>query len=334
VEVFACPTCGQLVFFANDVCVRCGTELVFDPWLLRIVAVDADTVHCGNRAVAACNWTTDGEHVLCLSCRLTRTRPADDDVEGLRQFAVAERAKRRLLFQLRSLGLGLEPRDEVRGTGVCFDLLASTQAPVTTGHAGGIITLDLAESDDAHRERVRTKLSEPYRTVLGHFRHEIGHHLFPVLVGDAALPEARRLFGDETRDYQEALDRHYREGAPADWGSSYISEYATMHPAEDFAESFAHYLHIRAVLQSAAAYRLRVDGPVVAETTGQLTSDPSELDTGTIEAIVAAWLPLSYALNAVNRSMGEDDLYPFVLAGPVIEKLGFVHRLVQAGAGS
>jgi hypothetical protein len=330
VDVFACPTCGQLVFFANDACVRCGTELAFSLAQLRPIEPGTADVHCANRVLAGCNWLTDPDHPLCRSCRLTRTRPSDGDHDGLRLFRIAEGAKRRLVFQLASLGLTLEPRDEQRGTGVAFDLLASHQQPVTTGHAGGVITLDLAESDDVHRERVRTQLSEPYRTVLGHFRHEIGHYFFPVLVGDAFIGEARSLFGDERTDYQTALDRHYRDGAPPGWGESFISEYATMHPAEDFAETFAHYLHIRGVLQSAAAYRLRVDGPPVAADPGALASDPRRLEPGGIESIVAAWLPLSYALNAVNRSLGEDDLYPFVLSPPVIDKLGFVHRLMAA----
>jgi hypothetical protein len=328
VEVFACPSCGQLVFFANDRCVRCGTELAFDADALRLVVPGPTATHCANREVAACNWLTD-DQPLCPSCRLTRTRPADDDPEGLARFATAEAAKRRLVFQLRSLGLRLDPRDEERGTGVAFDLLSSEQEPVTTGHAGGVITLDLAESDDVHREKVRTLLHEPYRTVLGHFRHEIGHYLFPVLVGDDDLAEARERFGDETIDYQAALDRHYEDGPPSDWQRTYVSEYATMHPAEDFAETVAHYLHIRGALQVAAAYRLRVDGPPVAPDPSALESDPAALDPSSIEAIVATWLPLSYALNAVNRTMGEDDLYPFVLSPAVIDKLGFVHRLVR-----
>jgi hypothetical protein len=341
VDVFACPSCGLLAFFANDVCVRCGTELAFDPSVLALVAVEpSDLRRCANRVVAACNWLTDGDDPLCASCRLTRTRPADDDLDGLAQFRLAEAAKRRLVFQVRSLGLTLEPRDEQRGTGVAFDLLASGQQPVTTGHAGGIITLDLAESDAVHRERVRQQLSEPYRTVLGHFRHEIGHYFFPVLVGDDDLEVVRAHFGDETLDYQAALDRHYRDGAPDGWGEAYVSEYATMHPAEDFAETFAHYLHIRAVLQSAAAYRLRVDGPPVAPDPDVLAADPTALeptalDTSGIGPIVDTWLPLSYALNAVNRSMGASDLYPFVLPPPVIDKLDVVHRLViHAGSGA
>lgn len=334
-NVFSCPDCSQLVFFANFVCLRCGTELAVDPAALAMVAVDDRSQLCANRAIAACNWLTDG--ALCVSCRLTRTRPADTDTEGSRLFAVAEDAKRRLVFQLLVLGLWLEPRDEERGTGVAFDLLASGGESVTTGHAGGIITLDLAESDSVHRERVRALLSEPYRTVLGHFRHEIGHYFFTVLVGDCDRAEVRALFGDETTDYGEALDRHYRDGAPADWDSTYVSEYATMHPAEDWAETFAHYLHIHGVLHTAASYRVRVDGPVLPQPpAAPLHADPAGVDASRFDEIIAAWLPLSIALNALSRSMGTDDFYPFVLPPPVIDKLEMIHRLIgrQAARGA
>lgn len=333
-RAFTCTTCGQLVFFHNSRCLRCSSALGFDAVVQDMVVVHDPIQRCANAGIAACNWLVETPGTLCVSCRLTRRRPADDDRPWLPAFVVAETAKRRLVFQLLSLGLALEPRDEAAGTGVAFDLLSSEHERVMTGHAAGVITLDLAESDDVHRERVRKKMSEPYRTVLGHFRHEVGHYEFTQLVAEADLPEARSLFGDETTDYQAALDRHYRHGAPEGWTERHISEYATMHPAEDWAETFAHYLHIRGTLQTAAAYRLRVDGPdVPAVEPGVIASDPEELDPATIERIIDAWLPLSYALNAVNRSMGVDDLYPFVLRRAVIEKLGFVHRMVRKAAG-
>ena len=334
-DAYACPSCGQLVFFHNSVCLRCGAELAFDPDELRIVTVGATTARCRNLEVAGCNWAADADGELCRSCALTRTRPADADGPALARFATAEAAKRQLIHQLLRLGLPVTAHDAAAGTGVAFDLLSSASQPVTTGHAGGVITLDLAESDAAHRERVRTKLSEPYRTVLGHFRHEIGHYLFPLLVTADDRGEARWLFGDERRDYEAALDRHYRDGAPAGWEDEHVSEYATMHPAEDWAETFAHYLHIHAVLNTAAAYRVTVGGPSLpgeqVATPVHLSADPVHLDLATadIQTIVAAWLPLSYAINAINRSLGEDDLYPFVLPAAVIAKLGFVHRVVQ-----
>lgn len=332
-KVFTCPACGQLVFFHNSSCLRCGADFGFDPATLAMVAVTDPDRRCRNRSVAACNWLADAPGQLCRSCQLTRTRPADSDEQALVAFAKAERSKRRLVFQLLSLGLPLAPRDEAAGTGVAFDLLSSTDQPVTTGHAGGVITLDLAESDDVHRELVRQKLREPYRTLVGHFRHEIGHYYFPVLVDDDHLAEARSLFGDESADYQAALDRHYQQGPPDDWAQAHISPYATMHPSEDWAETFAHYLHLRGVLQTAGAYRLRVDGPELPQpTTIPLRADPAALDTSTMAAILDTWLPLSLALNAVSRSMGEEDLYPFVIPTAVVAKLDFIHRMVQRHA--
>ncbi len=197
---------------------------------------------------------------------------------------------------------------------------------MTTGHADGVITLDLAESDDDQRERRRVQMGEPYRTLLGHLRHEIGHFYFPLLTGnDAALTVARRLFGDEREDYQAALDRHYAQGPPQGWAREHVSAYATMHPSEDWAETFAHVLHLRDTLQTAAAYGVRVDGP-----TGRpdLHAEPVDAGAGGLRAMLDDWLGLTYALNAVNRSLGFDDLYPFVLSPPVIDKLAFVDGLI------
>ncbi len=196
----------------------------------------------------------ENEGELCVSCELTRTRPADGDVRGLERLAAAEAAKRWLLFELRELGLPIE--------GLAFDLLSSEAKPVTTGHADGLITLDLAESDDARREQRRLQMGEPYRTLLGHMRHEVGHFYFPILTADDEKRErAREVFGDETASYSDALDRHYDKGPPADWSKAFVSAYATMHPSEDWAETFAHYLHIRDTMQTAAEYRIQVGGP-------------------------------------------------------------------------
>jgi hypothetical protein len=280
---------------------------------------------CANAALAACNWLIeDGDpNPLCRSCRLTRVRPNDEDSEGLAAFAKAEAAKRRLLFQLFDLGL---PVDEDR---LRFDLLSSRSGPVVTGHTDGVITIDLAELDDAQRERRRAELDEPYRTVLGHFRHEIGHYYWPILVegsGAEELEQWRSLFGDERTDYQEALQRHYEQGAPPDWSERHVSAYATMHPWEDWAETFAHYLHIRDALQTAAAFGMLVVGPHLQP---GLMAAPTAEPQDDFREILADWLPLVYALNAVNRSMGKGDLYPFVLSPAVVKKLTFVHGAVR-----
>jgi hypothetical protein len=332
-RAFACGNCGQLLSFENSVCLRCGAPLGFlDSRLELISLADADGAgdglrRCANTVLASCNWmlSQDDPEALCGSCRLTRTRPADGDVPALAAFARAESAKRRLLFQLLDLGL------PVAEGGLRFDLLSSVHEPVSTGHEDGLITIDLAESDDVRREQRRAELGEPYRTMLGHFRHEVAHYYWPLIVaagGDEVLAACRALFGDERADYAAAQERHYNDGPPANWEQAHVSAYATMHPWEDWAETFAHYLHIRDTLQTAAAFGLLVAGPApVADPT--LTSVP-EPDAGEepIESVVGSWLPLTYALNAVNRSMGVGDLYPFTLAPAVIEKLGYVHERV------
>ena len=210
-------------------------------------------------------------------------------------------------------------------------LHSSQQQAVTTGHADGLITIDLAESDDARREQRRSELDEPYRTMLGHLRHELGHYFQPLIViGEDEWDACRELFGDERQDYGAALERHYEQGTPDDWPQRFVSAYATMHPWEDWAETFAHYLHIRDTLQTAAEYGVTVRGPRAVTTDRSLKASPQpEAGERSFDEVLDNWLPLTYALNAVNRSMGLDDLYPFTLAEPVIEKLRFVHGRVQ-----
>jgi hypothetical protein len=285
---------------------------------------------CADEAIAACNWVASAPGELCASCALTRTRPADDDTAGMAAFPVAEAAKRRLLFELAELGLPVVSWRE-RSGGLAFEMLSSVHEPVTTGHADGVITLDLAETDAARREQRRAELSEPYRTVLGHLRHEIGHYYEEVLAPDPspARDACREVFGDERADYQAAMDRHYAHGPPADWAERHVTGYASMHPWEDWAETFAHYLHIRDGLQTASAHGLRVQGPdVPAADPAPLESAPSP--EGDLPALLDAWLPLTYALNAMSRSLGSGDLYPFVISPVVAAKLTLIHALVKA----
>jgi hypothetical protein len=332
---FACGHCQQLVFFENTVCLNCSTELGFDPDRLELLALDdvsADGLYrCVNLELAACNWMAPEAGQLCRSCELTRTRPNDGDHPGLLAFASAEAAKRRVIMQLLDLALpGVAPGR------LAFDLLSSEHERVATGHANGLITIDLAESDDARREARRAQLGEPYRTMLGHLRHELGHYFQPLIVtGDAEWAACRELFGDERADYSRALERHYAEGPGADWPERHVSAYATMHPWEDWAETFAHYLHIRDALQTAAEYGVTVRGPRAVSQDDSLRAipRPEAGDRGFAEAL-DDWLPLTYALNAVNRSMGLDDLYPFTLAAPVIDKLDFVHQRVREASAA
>ena len=343
-RAFSCGVCGRLLVFENSVCVTCGTPQGFDVTTMRLVPLPAPggAVPCADIDLAGCNWLAPVPGGLCLCCRLTRTRPADGDLDGLAAYARTEAAKRRLVYQLVDLHLPVVPRSEDAVRGLAFDLLSSAQTPVTTGHADGVVTIDLAEGHDAHREAMRVEMAEPYRTLLGHVRHEVGHYYWTVLVeGDGPEPvpvgttdRFRELFGDERADYGQALQRHYADGPPTGWGERFVSAYATAHPWEDWAETFAHYLHIRDTLQTAGAYGLVVTGPDGAATAGgaglSATPGRDDLDDVGVQALIATWLPLTFALNAVNRSMGAGDLYPFVLSAAVIEKLGFVHELVRS----
>jgi hypothetical protein len=334
VRAFSCPSCGRLVTFESSHCLHCDQELGFDWAARQIAAMAPGRRRCANARIAGCNGLVSDDGMQCASCAMTRTRPADGDLAGLGGFARAEAAKRRLLFELAELGLGVVSWREQEQGGLAFDLLSSAEAPVSTGHADGVITLDLNETDAVEREARRRQLGEPYRTVLGHLRHEIAHYYQPILAPEATLARdaCRRVFGDDRADYQQAIDRHYAEGPPDDWEARFVSAYATMHPWEDWAETFAHYLHIRDTLQTAEAYGVRVDGPQVATTDpAPLRSDPRAA-APSLDGLLGAWLPLTYALNAINRSMGAEDLYPFVLPPAVQQKLAFIDGCVRAAS--
>ena len=330
-QPFWCSVCNQLLFFENSVCLHCGSELGFDPQRLALVTLsgtDHGYQRCKNQHAARCNWLiADGDdEQLCLSCRLTTIRPNDDDDTSRDAFADAESAKRRLMHQLLALGLPVISHAQDPERGLAFELLSARDGDVITGHEAGVITLDLSESDDAHREFVRQQLGEAYRTVLGHFRHEIGHYYWPSIVVQAGqIDEFRELFGDETLSYDEARQRHYDSPAPFDPAGDYVSEYATMHPWEDWAETFAHYLHIRDGLDTAASFGLGIDGEAAAAAQAAFTGDAQ----ARVTPIVTAWLRLTIGLNAMSRSIGEGEMYPFVLSPGVIRKLDFVHRVIE-----
>lgn len=324
-RAFACRTCGNRLFFENSVCVACGSPLGYSRGEGAIVPVtdgayvDADGLvwhMCRNLHLSGCTWLARLDGGQCFSCDLTRTRPSDADLEGLAQFPIAEAAKRHLIAELDELGLPIVTRADDPDEGLCFDLLSSVTERIVIGHDHGVITIDLAEGDDVQRVRMQRELGEPYRTMLGHFRHEIGHYYETRLVTGDLAEEARLLFGDESRPYDDAVECHYRTAPPPGWEESYISSYATMHPFEDFAETFAHFLHIRDTLGTAEAHGL------VAVSAGSFA-----------DVVRDEWIPLATALNEINRSMGRRPLYPFVLPDPVVAKLQFVAALV-ASSGS
>lgn len=333
-----CPSCRRFVTLDTLACPDCGTEMGLQVISRAFIALrgdrasdDGTTWYTCSEREWGCNWLVrdDAPAGRCISCRLTRTRPASDDTIALEKLAKVEEAKRRLMLQIGDLGLPLRPWYATDG-GLGFDLLSSRSdgRKVLIGHANGIITIDLAESLDDVREALRVRLGEPYRTILGHLRHEIGHYYQNVLItDDDTWARCRDLFGDERESYRDALARHYKTGAPDGWQKSFISEYATMHPWEDFAESFAHYLHIVGTLQTAAAIGMRLDAGA------STLRDTDVVPRGTyhdepIGRVLADWAAMSQGFNRVNRSMGLGDLYPFTITTPVQRKLGFVHELI------
>ncbi|RVU16586.1 zinc-binding metallopeptidase family protein [Methylobacterium oryzihabitans] len=349
-KLFQCQSCGNILYFENRTCERCGHRLAYLPetgmlsalepaggtsWT-PLAASDRPGLFCTNADHDACNWlvppgTSDA---FCLACRHNGTIPDVSNPTYLEAWRQLEFAKHRLFYTLLRWNLPLKTRAEDPEHGLIFHFLADppeNQGPkVMTGHDNGVITIALVEADDAEREKRRSQMGEPYRTLLGHFRHEVGHHYWDVLVRDAGrLDACRAVFGDDSQDYNAALQRHYDQGPPPNWQDSFVSAYATTHPWEDFAETWAHYLHIVDTLEMASAFGMQVNPLVDASgnLAGRIDFDPYRAES--IGQIVDAWLPVVFALNSVNRAMGHADLYPFVLAPPVVTKLGFIHDLVH-----
>lgn len=312
--------CSATLSFENSVCLSCAAAVGYLRSQVAMAEPGPDTAICDQLDVNGCNWLVEeADESRCLSCRLTRTRPRDEDEAGMRQWRLAEAAKRRLVFGLDELRLPVRISDGF--VGIAVNLLSSTQAPVTTGYHNGVITVDLAEADLAVRTRRQQQLAEPYRTMLGHLRHEFGHYYDEVLVVVGTPWQERyvEVFGDPSTPYEQALQRHYDQGPPPDWHQHYVSAYASMHPTEDFAECLAHYQHIQDTLQTASQWGL---------TTGTYPDTTTPFD----QVLHDAWLPTSVALNEINRSMGSPDLYPFVLSETVIAKLGYVGEVVASAS--
>lgn len=293
---------------------------------------------CQNYSEAqVCNWMIPADNLepLCIACRLNRTIPDLSQPHHLACWSRLETAKHRLVYSLLAFGLPLKNKRDDPKLGLAFDFLADPDPDFTettqviTGHAEGLITMNIAEADDAVREKMRLDMNERYRTILGHFRHEVGHYYWQLLVRDShELNAFRKLFGDERQDYGPALQRYYDDGAPADWQQNYISAYASSHPWEDWAETWAHYLHIVDTLETAQAFGLAVAGFPVELIASAEQFDLSEPSDDSFWRLITEWLPLTFAFNSINRSMGLKDLYPFVLSAPAIEKLRFVHQVI------
>jgi hypothetical protein len=351
-RLFSCDACKNTVHFDNDTCLDCERRLGYVPEERLMTALEPQGEHwhsagvgrsfalCANAAAGACNWLIPAEEAggYCLACQHNRVVPDLSTELARNAFSRMLTAERHLFYSLDAWRLPAPTKDEDGVGGLAFDFLADESGPagqtcpVMTGHADGIITLAVSEADDAERERRRTELGEPFRTLLGHFRHEIGHYYWDRLVRDGGHLDAfRALFGDERDDYAAALDRNYREGPPLDWQDRHVSAYAACHPWEDFAETFAHYLHMVDALETASALGLRLE-PKRSASIGSLdlASSVSPYHQPDFAVLAAAWPPLTVAVNELNRSFGQRDVYPFVLSKTVFDKLAFVHELIAA----
>ena len=344
---FACAHCGNQIFFEHTHCQHCEHPIGFIAQEKRMSSfvIHADGTWqsfepelrqkkykpCYNYShYETCNWviTADHSEIYCESCLLTEIIPPLDDPQNIVYWQRLEKAKRRFLYLTQRLNIFPRPKksdDDRFGLRFHF-LVPMNDQPVMTGHAHGLITLNAIEADVVFRETTREKMGENYRTLLGHFRHESGHYYFDLLqeFHPEVLDEFRHYFGDERQDYGMALKRHYEQGPPERWQDHFISSYASAHPWEDWAETWAHYLHMMETLETAYYASLRVDGN--GDTLNSMQFNESPIGGQNFEHILQNWVTLTFNLNALNRSMGLDDAYPFKLTEIVKDKLRFIHR--------
>lgn len=318
-RLFSCPNCQARLFFDNLACMNCGQMVAFDTTTLRMRGFTPDEA-CFNRQRISCNWVVETQGAtLCLSCGRNKLIPPVDEPLQLRRWEDAEHSKRRLIYDLLRQHIAPRPINSP-DHGLWFEIVVSAefggQGNVTMGHENGLITIDASEADSDVREMRRKRLGEPYRTMLGHMRHEAGHYYWDRLAGLGGFLDAfHALFGNEQDDYQASLDRHYAEGPPADWQDRFISAYASAHAWEEWAETFAHYLHMMDGIETArSASLLNIELP-----------DSFSTDADFARAI-DGWVDIALFLNAMNRGLGYREFYPFILNPPVRQKLTFIHN--------
>ncbi|KHE92229.1 MAG: putative zinc-binding metallopeptidase [Candidatus Scalindua rubra] len=350
-KTYNCDVCGELIYFENTQCLSCGSPLGYLPVLnsmsslefdgsrwksLNIQSLGAFYRKCHNyKEENVCNWMVpmDDVNAFCLSCRLNEIIPDLSIPKNREYWHRLEQAKRRLVYSLLRLSLPLKNKRENPQNGLGFAFLADDKKPrikesrkAITGHEQGKITINIAEADDAIREKMRLNMNERYRTLLGHFRHEIGHYYWFLLIegNNELLSQFREVFGNEQENYNKALKRYYAEGAPTGWQQRFVSAYASSHPWEDWAESWAHYLHMFDTLETAHAWGLTV----MIKKENEMRSIRFENYSQPFEEMRNQWIDLSCMLNSLNRSMGMKDVYPFVWSEMAIEKLRFIQQVI------
>jgi hypothetical protein len=351
VKAFHCEGCGSLVFFDNVKCVTCGHVLGFLPSSCELAALepaengawralvpgqnDPFFRFCKNgQQYEVCNWmiAANDPNSFCISCRLNALIPNLSQSGNLERWHKLEKAKRRIIYTILRLGLPTEGSTHEHRPALRFNFVADLGGCLTslTGHLNGSIVINIAEADDDERERRRLNFREPYRTLLGHLRHEVAHYYWDRLIANGKwLSGFRKFFGDETADYGAALRQYYEHGSPPDWQSRHVSAYASAHPWEDWAETWAHYFHIMDMVETAESFGMTL-APKHPAAKFMTASPRNGFDAEvSFDAVLENWFPLTYALNALNRGMGLHDVYPFALSCQAIEKLQFIHEVVR-----
>ena len=350
-KLFECQQCASPIFFENTRCENCGLELGFLPdrqvlsalkphqsALVPLAAPQSAYRFCDNHQHGVCNWMVPEKagQGLCVACALNETIPDLSDFEHQLAWQMVEAAKHRLIYSLIRFNLPFASKIVEPQTGLAFNFLADTnqnpdQPAILTGHNQGRITINIAEAESDQREATRIEMGEPYRTLIGHFRHEIGHYYWDRLIKPDAerLSAVRAIFGDDSGDYSAALETHYRNGPAPKWQDRFVSAYASAHPWEDWAETWSHYFHLVDTLETAQAFGIRLQPSLKSHPELSMQADFDPYTHADFDAIISASIPLALAVNSLNRSMGQPDLYPFVLPPAVLDKLRFIHQLVQ-----
>jgi hypothetical protein len=356
-RIFHCDHCRKPIFFENTLCSSCGHKLAYLPDLKLVASLDVTQNNdplgplfttpirrsegrtyrlCSNYTMHnVCNWAlhSDDPNALCMSCRLTQVIPDINAAANMVAWYKIETAKRRVVYSLLEHGLPLRNKSEDPASGLAFIFKADAPGGprVLTGHEAGVITVNIDEADDVEREKRRLSMHEPYRTLLGHFRHEIGHYYWDRLIKNSnRLEEFRKVFSDERADYAAALQLNYDKGPSPNWNEQFVSSYASVHPWEDWAETWAHYLHMTDTLETAAACGLslhpdRKEDPAMEKQPMKAAAQQA------FDEVINNWFPLTYVLNSLNRGMGLADAYPFVLSPAAVGKLRFIHDTICVG---
>lgn len=350
-KLFQCENCNNPVFFENDKCEQCGYHLGYLDTTFDLLALPPNLkqwqspvdglqnfVRCKNYVYNVCNWLVPDTDAtgFCKACKLNRTIPDIGIKKNLKKWRRIEVAKHRLIFQLQKLRLPVQSKLAHPKTGFCFDFLSRKDAGdngknLMTGHANGVVTILLSEADSVLREQMKREMNERYRTLIGHFRHEIGHYYWELLVysNEEVLNDFRELFGDERTSYGDALQNYYKNGPQKKWRKNFISKYSSSHPWEDWAETWAHYLHLLDTVETAHYFGIKIEPNLKDKKHLRMKSIVDPYEESSFKKIVGKAIPLFSAINSMNRSMGIADVYPFVISKPVIRKMEFIHKLLK-----